>query len=140
MQTPPTRQLRCLTLPKRKVLFFSRRFIIGTTGSIARRISPLNKSHRFHPASQTIKSIVDSGAIGKVKSVEADMALPTILAPKARDWSLGDGSFMNMGSEFSSTCTVSKSGRIACASVKATPSVSVATSSARIQRMCWASQ
>jgi predicted dehydrogenase len=55
---------------------------------------------RFHPAIQTVKSIVESGTIGKVKGVEAELAAPSVVAPPGdirRNLALGGGALMDMG-------------------------------------------
>lgn len=57
-------------------------------------------SYRFHPAIQTVKSIVDSGAIGKVKGIEAEMAGPAGLIRPGdirRNYAVGGGSVMHYG-------------------------------------------
>lgn len=51
---------------------------------------------------QTVKSLVDSGTIGKPKGVEVEMAVPALIVPKGdirRDFSLGGGAVMDMGGE-----------------------------------------
>jgi predicted dehydrogenase len=54
---------------------------------------------RFHPAIQTVRSIVESGAIGKVKGVEAELAVSDAAPPGdiRRNFSLGGGALMDMG-------------------------------------------
>jgi len=54
---------------------------------------------RFHPAIQTVRSIVESGAIGKVKGVEAELAVSGAAPPGdiRRNFSLGGGALMDMG-------------------------------------------
>ena len=59
---------------------------------------------RFHPASQRVKAIIDSGELGKVKSIVAEFAVPSLLSPLffVKDdirysYDLGGGCTMDMG-------------------------------------------
>ncbi|KAI0706353.1 NAD-P-binding protein [Earliella scabrosa] len=58
----------------------------------------------FHPASQRVKAIIDSGELGKVKSIVAEFAVPSLLSPLffVKDdirysYDLGGGCTMDMG-------------------------------------------
>ncbi|KAJ3781021.1 NAD(P)-binding protein [Lentinula aff. detonsa] len=56
--------------------------------------------YRFHPAIQRVKSILDSGELGKIKSVDAKLTAPAgaIKPSDIRfDLALGGGSMMDMG-------------------------------------------
>ncbi|KAF8317887.1 NAD(P)-binding protein [Clavulina sp. PMI_390] len=56
--------------------------------------------YRFHPAIQTVKQIVASGAIGKIVGVEADLAFPPVVAPPGnirRNFDMGGGATMDAG-------------------------------------------
>ena len=58
---------------------------------------------RFHPAVQRVKEIVDSGELGKIKSMHSELAVPylrgsIILKDDVRyDYGLGGGATMDMG-------------------------------------------
>ncbi|KAF5364707.1 hypothetical protein D9758_005524 [Tetrapyrgos nigripes] len=58
--------------------------------------------YRFHPAVQRVKAILDSGELGKIKSITHQFTFPAgVMGLKKDDirfnWSLGGGSFMDMG-------------------------------------------
>lgn len=59
--------------------------------------------YRFHPAVQRVKEIVDSGELGKIKSMHSELAVPylrgsIILKDDVRyDYGLGGGATMDMG-------------------------------------------
>ncbi|KAI0313880.1 hypothetical protein OF83DRAFT_1139430 [Amylostereum chailletii] len=57
--------------------------------------------HRFHPAIQRIKEIVDSGELGKIKSVHSEFCVPKgFFIPKVDirwDYDLGGGASMDLG-------------------------------------------
>ena len=56
---------------------------------------------RFHPAVQRTKAIIDSGELGAVKHVEAQLAVPEGSVLKSDDirlnYDLGGGGLMDMG-------------------------------------------
>ena len=60
----------------------------------------------FHPATRRLKEIIDSGELGTLTKIEANLALPSGFI-KDSDirmvYDLGGGSMMDMGCEFDST-------------------------------------
>ena len=61
---------------------------------------------RFHPATRRLKEIVDSGELGTLTKIEANLAVPSGFI-KDNDirmvYDLGGGAMMDMGCEFCST-------------------------------------
>lgn len=56
--------------------------------------------YRFHPAAQRVREIVQSGELGKIKSMHGALAIPGLLFAEddiRYDWSLGGGCLMDMG-------------------------------------------
>ena len=77
-------------------------------------LSQYTASARFHPATQRVKAIIDSGELGNVKSIVAEFAVPSILSSLffLKDdirfrYDLGGGCTMDMGGNFSASpaCT-----------------------------------
>lgn len=58
---------------------------------------------RFHPATQRVKAILDSGELGAIKSITANLAFPNLNIIKETDirfnYDLGGGALMDMGCE-----------------------------------------
>ena len=64
-------------------------------------------SHSLHPCVQRVKEIIDSGELGKIKSIHAELCLPKGIIPKndiREDYQLGGGATMDLGSKSISTC------------------------------------
>ena len=64
----------------------------------------LDNRLRFHPATQRVKEIVESGELGRVKSAKAGFAIPTVMSPFfflkddiRFNYDLGGGCSMDMG-------------------------------------------
>lgn len=57
--------------------------------------------YRFHPATQRVKAILDSGELGAIKSITANLAFPNLNLIKETDirfnYDLGGGALMDMG-------------------------------------------
>lgn len=62
---------------------------------------------RFHPAIRRLKEIVDSGELGTLTKIEANVAVPAEFIKDNKDvlvYELGGGVMMDMGCEFN--CTI----------------------------------
>lgn len=60
-------------------------------------------THRFHPAIQRVKAILDSGELGKIKSIKAELCVPKGLISLddiRYKYDLGGGGFMDGGGDF----------------------------------------
>ncbi|THH12823.1 hypothetical protein EW146_g7337 [Bondarzewia mesenterica] len=56
--------------------------------------------YRFHPATQRVKEIVDSGELGQIKSIESSLTIPSGLLKDddiRLSYNLGGGAMMDMG-------------------------------------------
>ncbi|KZT25260.1 NAD(P)-binding protein [Neolentinus lepideus HHB14362 ss-1] len=56
--------------------------------------------YRFHPSTQRVKEIIESGELGGVKSISATLAIPRGIMKESDirfDYSLGGGAMMDMG-------------------------------------------
>ena len=61
---------------------------------------------RFYPATRRLKEIVDSGELGTLTKIEANLAIPSGFIKDGDNcmvYDLGGGAMMHMGCEFDST-------------------------------------
>jgi predicted dehydrogenase len=69
-----------------------------------------NMRGRFHPSTRRVKEIIDSGGIGEMTKIEANLAVPAGFV-KDGDirlaYDLGGGGMMDMGCEFDVAISIS---------------------------------
>jgi hypothetical protein len=82
---------RCLSLRSAKVSSLWKDSITGTLPPLSNISNPdlcaINR--RFHPATQRVKAIIDSGQLGALKSITGDLVLPQ-----------GKSALMGLGCEY----------------------------------------
>lgn len=81
--------------------------VSNSSGPVLPPLSTNKCLHRFHPAAQRVKEIIDSGELGSIKSIKADFAVPSLfsslffLKDDVRyNYDLGGGCTMDMGGKY----------------------------------------